>query len=272
MEPRATTAAGPRTKTGTVHAHPLTLCNPRKIYPGFGDRWNCGYCNEEQRDGRMWHCGQAGCAFDACDVCHMRNLPARVPWSKMETPEQKAEREAIMTLGRKVMRLVQERERTHHHQRVRPPKEDERKRKAVQRRVEAVPLIQPVQQDTPHLTRIASRHLLGFTAATRIYPGARRGDGWVCSICQDTFSICRDNLSHLNTLKTASMYRCTRDGCDHQECANCYWQFVLDSTCRDARAPCIAAVQTTKTTAEPTPSHPEPIVTPIPVALWEGMD
>ena len=68
--------------------------------------------------------------------------------SKMETPEQKAEREAIMTLRRKVMRLVQERERTHHHQRVRPPKEDERKRKAVQRRVEAVPLIQPVQQDT----------------------------------------------------------------------------------------------------------------------------
>eukprot|EP00966_Prymnesium_polylepis_P255101 5894016-Prymnesium_polylepis.1 len=69
MEPRATTAAGPLTKTGTVHAHPLTLCNPRKFYPGFGGRWNCGYCNEEQRDGRMWHCGQAGCAFDACEMC-----------------------------------------------------------------------------------------------------------------------------------------------------------------------------------------------------------
>eukprot|EP00966_Prymnesium_polylepis_P106935 2476306-Prymnesium_polylepis.1 len=67
------------------------------------------------------------------------------------------------------------------------------------------------------------------------------------------------------------MYRCTRDGCDHQRM--CELLLAVRTGLALAMTPerpvllLHAAVQTT---AEPTPSHPEPIVTPIPVALRYG--
>ena len=261
MEPAATTAAAPLAKAGTVHAHPLALRDPRKTYPGFDGRWVCDYCKEEQRCGSMWHCEQVGCAFDACDACCLHHIPARVPWTKAQTPEQTAKRKAVMHFRRKIMEQVRERNRV----RARPPKEAERKRKAEQRRAKAEPRTQSLPQDTATKARIASGHRLALTPAARVYPEARRGDGWLCSICHGAFLIrtcCAQYFDRCNQHGRSAMYRCTHDGCDHQECDACHWSSTLP------RAPCIAT-HDTQTAAEA--SHPEPNFSPIPVALWEGM-
>ena len=144
----------------------------------------------------MWHCKRTGCTYDSCEACYLRRMPGVMPWSKADTPEEKAKRVAAASLRRKIKERARDHQRDRSH-RARPSREEERERIAALRKSAAESL-------TAHVDRSAA-------------------------------------------------------------------PIALDSTCRerDAPAPCIAAVQTT---AEPTPSHPEPIVTPIPVALWEGMD